>query len=106
MLTPFLVEGGELGFATDSELWGDIPQKYPDFADGIMKEIQERYKGLPFAERWLHEFQDDATKNLQKLMRAGIVSYYPVLDELGNGIVAQSEHTLLITNNGNEVLTK
>ena len=41
MLTPFLVEGGELGFATDSELWGDIPQKYPDFADGIMKEIQE-----------------------------------------------------------------
>ena len=39
-------------------------------------------------------------------MRAGIVSYYPVLDELGNGIVAQSEHTLLITNNGNEVLTE
>ena len=47
-----------------------------------------------------------AGKNLQKLMRAGIVSYYPVLDELGKGIVAQSEHTLLITNNGNEVLTE
>jgi len=38
-------------------------------------------------------------------LRAGIVSYYPVLDELGKGIVSQSEHTLLITNNGNEVLT-
>ena len=41
MLTPFLVEGGELGFATEAELWGDIPQKYPDFVDGIIKEIQE-----------------------------------------------------------------
>ncbi len=51
------------------------------------------------------KIQEDATKNLQKLMRAGIVSYYPVLDELGKGIVSQSEHTLLITNNGNEVLT-
>ena len=40
MLTPFLVEGGELGFAKDSELWGDIPQKYPDFVDGVIKEIQ------------------------------------------------------------------
>ena len=38
-------------------------------------------------------------------MRAGIVSYYPVLDELGKGIVAQSEHTVLITNSGSEVLT-
>ena len=71
-----------------------------------MIEIRDRYKGLPYAERWLHIIQDDARKNLQKLMRAGIVSYYPVLDELGNGIVTQSEHTLLITNSGNEVLTK
>jgi methionine aminopeptidase len=39
-------------------------------------------------------------------MRAGIVSYYPVLDELGKGMVAQSEHTLMITSSGNEVLTK
>ena len=72
----------------------------------LMIEIRDRYKGLPFAERWLHTFQKDATKNLQKLIRAGIVSYYPVLDELGNGMVAQSEHTLMITSSGNEVLTK
>ena len=71
-----------------------------------MIEIRDRYKGLPFAERWLHNIQTDARKSLQKLMRAGIVSYYPVLDELGNGMVSQSEHTLLITNNGNEVLTE
>ena len=71
-----------------------------------MMEIKKRYKGLPFAERWLHSFQEQATKNLQKLMRAGVVTYYPILDELGGGIVTQSEHTVLITKNGAEVLTK
>ncbi|SVD07566.1 uncharacterized protein METZ01_LOCUS360420, partial [marine metagenome] len=34
-----------------------------------------------------------------------VVSYYPVLDELGKGIVTQSEHTVMITNSGIEVLT-
>ena len=70
-----------------------------------MVEIQERYHGLPFAERWLHSIQDNATKSLQKLMRAGVVSYYPILDELGKGIVTQSEHTVMITKSGIEVLT-
>ena len=72
----------------------------------MIDEIQHRYKGLPFTERWLHRIQEnDATNSLTKLMRAGIVSYYPVLDELGKGMVAQSEHTVLITNSGSEVLT-
>ena len=38
-------------------------------------------------------------------MRSGIVSYYPILDELGKGFVAQSEHTIMINNSGVEVLT-
>ena len=108
-IEPFVTDGaGRVGGKRNSNIYHlrQIRKVRDEKATELMKEIQERYKGLPFAERWLHEFQDDATKNLQKLMRAGIVSYYPVLDELGNGIVAQSEHTLLITNNGNEVLTK
>ena len=108
-IEPFVTDGaGRVGGKRNSNIYHlrQIRKVRDEKATELMKEIQDRYKGLPFAERWLHEFQDDATKNLQKLMRAGIVSYYPVLDELGNGIVAQSEHTLLITNNGNEVLTK
>jgi len=34
-----------------------------------------------------------------------VVSYYPILDELGKGIVTQSEHTIMITSSGIEVLT-
>ena len=70
-----------------------------------MTEIQDRYHGLPFAERWLHSIQDDATKSLQKLIRSGVVSYYPILGELGKGTVTQAEHTVMITSNGVEVLT-
>ena len=108
-IEPFVTDGaGRVGGKRNSNIYHlrQIRKVRDEKATELMKEIQDRYKGLPFAERWLHEFQDDATKNLQKLMRAGIISYYPVLDELGNGIVAQSEHTLLITNNGNEVLTE
>ena len=108
-IEPFVTDGaGRVGGKRNSNIYHlrQIRKVRDEKATELMKEIQDRYKGLPFAERWLHEFHDDATKNLQRLMRAGIVSYYPVLDELGNGIVAQSEHTLLITNNGNEVLTE
>ncbi len=51
------------------------------------------------------EIQDDVTKSLQKLIQSRVVSYYPVLDELGKGIVTQSEHTIMITSSGVEVLT-
>ena len=72
----------------------------------MIGQIQNRFKGLPFAERWINNIQEDSEKLLKGLMRAGVVSYYPVLDELGKGIVAQSEHTIMITNTGAEVLTK
>jgi len=107
-IEPFVTDGaGRVGGKRNSNIYHlrQIRKIRDEKATELMIEIKDRYKGLPFAERWLHEIQEDATKNLQKLLRAGIISYYPVLDELGKGIVSQSEHTLLITNNGNEVLT-
>ena len=108
-IEPFVTDGaGRVGGKRNSNIYHlrQVRNIRDEKATELMMEIKNRYKGLPFAERWLHAFQNDATKNLQKLMRAGIVSYYPVLDELGKGMVAQSEHTLLITSGGNEVLTK
>ena len=108
-IEPFVTDGaGRVGGKRNSNIYHlrQIRNVRDEKATELMIEIRDRYKGLPFAERWLHIFQKDARKNLQKLMRAGIVSYYPVLDELGKGMVAQSEHTLMITSSGNEVLTK
>ena len=108
-IEPFVTDGaGRVGGKRNSNIYHlrQIRNIRDEKATELMIEIRDRYKGLPFAERWLHTFQKDATKNLQKLIRAGIVSYYPVLDELGKGMVAQSEHTIMITSSGNEVLTK
>ena len=72
----------------------------------LLERIRSEFHGLPFAERWLHAFNDDPQPSLQKLLRAGAVAYYPVLDELGHGMVTQAEHTLLLTSSGVEVLTQ
>ena len=108
-IEPFVTDGaGRVGGKRNSNIYHvrQVRNIRDEKAAKMIDEIQHRYKGLPFAERWLHRIQkNDATNSLTKLMRSGIVSYYPILDELGKGMVAQSEHTVLITNSGCEVLT-
>ena len=108
-IEPFVTDGaGRVGGKRNSNIYHvrQIRNIRDEKAAKMIDEIQHRYKGLPFAERWLHRIQElDASSSLTKLIRAGIISYYPVLDELGSGMVAQSEHTVLITNSGSEVLT-
>ena len=107
-IEPFVTDGaGRVGGKRNSNIYHlrQVRKIRDEKAKELMMEIQERYHGLPFAERWLHSIQDNATKNLQKLVRAGVVSYYPILEELGKGTVTQAEHTVMITSNGVEVLT-
>jgi len=107
-IEPFVTDGaGRVGGKRNSNIYHlrQVRKIRDEKATELMMEIQDRYHGLPFAERWLHSIQDDATKSLKKLIQSGVVSYYPVLNELGKGIVTQSEHTIMITNSGVEVLT-
>jgi len=107
-IEPFATDGaGRVGGKRNSNIYHlrQVRKIRDERATELMTEIQNRYHGLPFAERWLHSIHDDATKNLQKLLRSGIVSYYPILDELGKGMVTQSEHTVMINKDGVEVLT-
>ena len=107
-IEPFATDGaGRVGGKRNSNIYHlrQVRKIRDERATELMTEIQNRYHGLPFAERWLHSIHDDATKNLQKLLRSGIVSYYPILDELGKGMVTQSEHTVMISKDGVEGLT-
>ena len=107
-IEPFATDGaGRVGGKRNSNIYHlrQVRKIRDEKATELMTEIQNRYHGLPFAERWLHGIQDDATKNLQKLLRSGVVSYYPILDELGKGMVTQAEHTVIISKDGVEVLT-
>ncbi|MFX0001416.1 MAG: type II methionyl aminopeptidase [Candidatus Hodarchaeota archaeon] len=68
--------------------------------------INQNYKTLPFAERWLaKEFRLGVVFGLQELVQQGKLQAHYVLAEKKGIYVAQSEETILITQDGFEQLT-
>ncbi|MFX1311950.1 MAG: M24 family metallopeptidase, partial [Promethearchaeota archaeon] len=68
--------------------------------------ISKNYKTLPFAERWLaKEFRLGVAFGLQELVQQGKLQVHYVLAEKKGEFVAQSEETILVTENGCEQLT-
>ncbi len=72
--------------------------------------IRERFKTLPFTERWLSDVFENNVEKLRnilaKLSKKKIIYGYPILVEVGNGMVAQFEHTILILDKEVIVTTK
>jgi methionyl aminopeptidase len=71
----------------------------------LIEHINKKYSTLPFSERWCYKFDKKAKQHIRKLMRAGVLYSYPILRDIGEGIVAQSEHTIIINEGGYEILT-
>ncbi|MEM1509084.1 MAG: type II methionyl aminopeptidase [Thermofilaceae archaeon] len=72
-----------------------------DYLDFLLRELWRRYRGLPFSERWVYrEWGESGIDALRKLVSKRRIQFYPVLREAGNGIVAQFEDTLVLTQKG------
>ncbi len=73
----------------------------------ILSEIIQRFKTLPFCERWLADVGStlDLRASLTSLAHKGYLNQYPVLVEIGGGLVTQFEETILITNDGAVIVT-
>ena len=71
----------------------------------LLEEIDRRFSGMPFAERWCAPFSKRTQPYLRQLLRAGGITEYPILAEVGNGMVSQAEHTVLVLESGNEITT-
>lgn len=63
--------------------------------------IVNEYKTLPFARRWI----DVSDVIIARLVKQGILRSYPVLTEVGGGLVSQFEHTLIVEEDGAKVIT-
>ena len=72
----------------------------------LVKDIHAEFNFLPFPERWVAKRVDKSDKKLKKLLRQGIVATYPILSEVKGGMVSQTEHTVIMTNDGPIVTTK
>ncbi|MEM3459385.1 MAG: type II methionyl aminopeptidase [Candidatus Bathyarchaeia archaeon] len=77
------------------------------YAKELMKYIEENFRTLPFAERWLegvvpNEHHRDA---FRELLASKAIMSYPIFVEISRKPVAQAEHTVLIVQEGCVVLT-
>jgi methionyl aminopeptidase len=73
----------------------------------LLKYIEENFRTLPFAERWLKDVvpEDKHREAFKELLKCKAVMGYPVFTEISRKTVTQAEHTVLIKENGCEVLT-
>jgi len=78
-----------------------------DSAKKLLTHIEANFRTLPFAERWLiglvPKEQHDAA--FKELLSSKAIMSYPVFVEVSKKPVAQAEHTLLLMEEGCEVLT-
>lgn len=107
---PFATDGeGMVHESSNAEIFtliGKKPVRSPMTREAV-KLLEER-KGLPSSTRWLAKKISaiKATYALKEMVQLEIVKLYPTLTEVKKGMVSQSEHTVLITKEGCEVLTR
>jgi methionyl aminopeptidase len=109
---PFATNGA--GYVEDQEqveifsLYAPAPVRMRQ-SRKIIEYVINEYGGLPFAERWIRKKFPSrllVSAALKELLESHFIKGYPVLREAEKGLVSQTEHTILITEEGNEVLTK
>jgi methionyl aminopeptidase len=73
----------------------------------VVKAMKQKFGTLPFASRWMHQVVEShrIQATLRFLLRRRYVYCYNILLESGGGIVAQKEHTVMVTKDGCEVIT-
>lgn len=69
-----------------------------------MDQITSEFDDLPFAARWLDSPRPEMA--LRRLKMENVIKGYPVLKEEEGTLVSQAEHTLIVTEDGCEVLTE
>lgn len=103
-IEPFATDGaGRIHDAGNAEIYhlvSDKPVRHPA-ARKLLQKIK-KYNTMPFAKRWLGNRVDFA---LLQLVKAKVVQPYPVLKEIKGGLISQAEHTVIVTENGCEVIT-
>jgi len=78
----------------------------PAALNEFLGKLSASFKTLPFAERWAYALDRKAPAYLSRLLRAGRIMTYEALLDAGRGIVAQTEHTMIVDDGGVEVTTR
>ena len=76
-------------------------------AKRLVEHVRRTYRTLPFASRWLYASLGKTVveTGFPEAVNAKCIAGYPVLVEASGRVVAQAEHTVVVKENGCEVLT-
>lgn len=98
-IEPFATNGD--GYIENGEFGNIIRFRAdPGPKDPAVARLYDRFRTLPFTLRWVEPADRAALAKARRHLQV-----YPVFMEQGRGIVAQAEHTILVTATGAEVLT-
>lgn len=77
------------------------------YAKQLLKNIEENFRTLPFAERWLQNVvpKEHYKEAFKELLSSKALMGYPIFIEASGKPVAQAEHTVLIVEDGCIILT-
>jgi methionyl aminopeptidase len=109
-IEPFATNGeGLIHESNNAEIFSLIDKK--PVRSLITREALKLLEGrnsLPTSSRWLAKKMGALKANLalKELNQLDLVHLYPALIEVKKGMVSQWEHTVLVTKEGNEILTK
>jgi methionyl aminopeptidase len=73
----------------------------PGPSNPAVARLFQRFRTLPFTARWVDEADRPHLAKSRRFLQT-----YPIFLEAGGGLVAQAEHTVLVTADGGEVLTR
>ncbi len=103
-LEPFVTQSN--GYVKDSgtvEIYRFLRERPVRLTEArkILELAKSEYHELPFAKRWLYKHFSPVKVSLalRQLEAAGAIETYPVLKEMENRPVAQSEHTIIVMEN-------
>lgn len=110
-LEPFVTDGA--GYVEDQKkvyifrYLRDMPTRLR-MSRELLRHVKREYNELPFAERWLAKRMSKLRLELTLRELAGVGALWPyyVLAERAKGKVAQVEHTVIVTEQGCEVITR
>jgi methionyl aminopeptidase len=111
-IEPFVTFASAAGKVRDGEettIFRLVKHKSLDdpHARRLLSHIETDFRTLPFSERWLKDVvpREHHPRAFQELLRSRCLMAYPVFVEASGNPVAQAEHTVLVKENGCEVLT-
>ncbi|MBM3308693.1 MAG: type II methionyl aminopeptidase [Candidatus Altiarchaeales archaeon] len=108
-IEPFITDGYgrvvESKHASIYSLLDKKPVRMPE-ARMLLKEVEDRGK-LPFTDRWYAKKISPVKLPLavQELQARKVIRTYPTLHEKEKGVVSHFEHTVIVTKDGNELIT-